>query len=197
MSSATGVKGLLQAVAAGQRFSPEAMADAIDVLTADATPAQMAAFLMGLRVRGETVAEITGAARAMREKMTSVTVAPEAIDIVGTGGDGTGTFNVSTASCLVAAGAGIKVAKHGNRSVSSISGASDVLGALGVKLDVGPDVVAKAIATAGVAWPSVMISSAVRLSSVLSAAPVETFWTRRLSSATGMMGVPVSLQARP
>ena len=152
MSSATGVKAILQAVAGGERFSPDAMAIAVETLTADATPAQMAAFLMGLRVRGETVDEITGAARALRERMTAVSVAPGAIDIVGTGGDGHGTFNVSTGAAIVAAGAGLKVAKHGNRSVSSLSGASDVLQALGVKLDGGPEVSARAVQEAGVGF---------------------------------------------
>jgi len=152
MSSATGVKSLLQAVAAGQRFSPEAMIAAIDTLTAEGTPAQMAAFLMGLRVRGETVDEITGAARAMRARMTTVSVPADAIDIVGTGGDGHGTFNVSTGAAIVAAGAGLQVAKHGNRSVSSLSGASDVLAALGVKLDCGPALIARAVEEAGVGF---------------------------------------------
>jgi anthranilate phosphoribosyltransferase len=152
MSGAVGVKSVLQRVAAGETFSQESMADAVEALTAEGTPAQMAAFLMGLRVRGETVDEITGAARAMRARMTAVTVAPGAIDIVGTGGDGHGTFNVSTAAALVAAGAGLKVAKHGNRSVSSLSGASDVLAALGVKLDCGADVIARAVNEAGVGF---------------------------------------------
>jgi anthranilate phosphoribosyltransferase len=146
------VKAVLQAIAAGQRLSPDEMAYAIDTLTAEATPAQMAAFLMGLRVRGETVDEITGAARALRERMTPVSVAPGAIDIVGTGGDGHGTFNVSTGAAIVAAGAGLKVAKHGNRSVSSLSGASDVLQALGVKLDCGPELIARAVDEAGVGF---------------------------------------------
>ena len=152
MSGAAGVRTVLQRVAAGETFSQESMAAAVEALTAEGTPAQMAAFLMGLRVRGETVDEITGAARAMRARMTAVTVAPGAIDIVGTGGDGHGTFNVSTAAALVAAGAGLKVAKHGNRSVSSLSGASDVLAALGVKLDCGPEVIARAVDEAGVGF---------------------------------------------
>ncbi|WP_334146315.1 anthranilate phosphoribosyltransferase [Hyphomicrobium sp.] len=152
MSGAAGVRTVLQRVAAGETFSQESMAEAVEALTAEGTPAQMAAFLMGLRVRGETVDEITGAARAMRARMTAVTVAPGAIDIVGTGGDGHGTFNVSTAAALVAAGAGLKVAKHGNRSVSSLSGASDVLAALGVKLDCGPEVIARAVDEAGVGF---------------------------------------------
>jgi anthranilate phosphoribosyltransferase len=152
MISTNGVKSILQAVAVGERFSPDAMASAIDTLTADATPVQMAAFLMGLRVRGESVDEIAGAARALRERMNAVEVAPGAIDIVGTGGDGHGTFNVSTGAAIVAAGAGLKVAKHGNRSVSSLSGASDVLQALGVKLDCGPEAIARAVDKAGVGF---------------------------------------------
>jgi anthranilate phosphoribosyltransferase len=152
MSSATGVKGLLQAVAAGRVFSSDEMANAIELLTDEGTTAQKAAFLMGLRVRGETVDEIAGAARAMRQKMSAVSTAPDAIDIVGTGGDGHGTFNVSTGSAIVAAGAGLKVAKHGNRSVSSLSGASDVLSALGVKLDCGAPLIQRAIEEAGVGF---------------------------------------------
>ncbi|WP_333795199.1 anthranilate phosphoribosyltransferase [Hyphomicrobium sp.] len=152
MSSTIGVKQLLQAIAAGQTLSADAMAEAIDALTAEATPAQMAAFLMGLRVRGETVDEIAGAARALRRRMTAVSVSPDAIDIVGTGGDGHGTFNVSTGAAIVAAGAGLKVAKHGGRSVSSLSGASDVLGALGVKIDCSPERIVRAVEEAGVGF---------------------------------------------
>jgi anthranilate phosphoribosyltransferase len=152
MTGGAGVKGILNAVAAGTRFSADEMARAIDLLTTEGTTAQKCAFLMGLRVRGETVDEIAGAARAMREKMTAVATSPDAIDIVGTGGDGHGTFNVSTASALVAAGAGLKVAKHGNRSVSSLSGASDVLAALGVKLDCEPALIRRAIDEAGVGF---------------------------------------------
>ncbi len=152
MSSAAGVKALLQKVATGATFSPDSMAEAIDLLTTEATSPQKAAFLMGLRVRGETQDEITGAARALRGRMTAVAIAPGAIDIVGTGGDGHGTFNVSTGAAIVAAGAGLKVAKHGNRSVSSLSGASDVLAALGVKLDCTPEQIARAIDEAGVGF---------------------------------------------
>lgn len=148
----TNVKTILQAVATGRPLTADEAAEAVDVLTSDATPAQMGAFLMGLRVRGETVDEITGAARALRQRMTPVAIADGAIDIVGTGGDGHGTFNVSTGAAIVAAGAGLKVAKHGNRSVSSLSGASDVLSALGVKLDCGHDAIARAIDEAGVGF---------------------------------------------
>ena len=117
-----------------------------------ATPVQMAAFLMALRVRGETIPEITGASRLMRERMLPVDAPADAVDIVGTGGDGHNTFNVSTCAALVAAGAGVPIAKHGNRAVSSLSGASDVLTALGVKIDVPPLVISRSIAKAGVGF---------------------------------------------
>jgi anthranilate phosphoribosyltransferase len=112
----------------------------------------MGAFLMALRVRGETVDEITGAAQMLRARMVRVSAPDGAVDIVGTGGDSHGTFNVSTGASLVAAGAGIKVAKHGNRRVSSLSGASDVLTELGVNLDVPVERVALAIREAGVGF---------------------------------------------
>jgi len=112
----------------------------------------MAAFLMALRVRGETISEITGACRHMRSAMVPVEAPPDAVDIVGTGGDGHGTYNVSTCAALVAAGAGVPIAKHGNRSVSSLSGASDVLTALGVKLDVPAETITRAISGAGVGF---------------------------------------------
>jgi anthranilate phosphoribosyltransferase len=147
------LKRLIQKVSGGATLATDEIRTALEIMTdGHASPAQMGAFLMALRVRGETIEEITGAAQMMRAKMNRVTAPAGAVDIVGTGGDGTGTFNVSTCSCLVAAGAGLKIAKHGNRSVSSLAGASDVLGALGVKLDIGPDAVAKAIATAGVGF---------------------------------------------
>ena len=117
-----------------------------------ATPAQMGAFLMALRVRGETVEEIAGAAQMLRARMHGVEVPPGAVDIVGTGGDGTGTYNVSTCAALVAAGAGVKIAKHGNRSVSSLAGASDVLTALGVKIDVPFEITARCVNEAGVGF---------------------------------------------
>jgi anthranilate phosphoribosyltransferase len=112
----------------------------------------MGAFLMALRVRGETVEEIAGAAQMLRAKMHRVEVAPDAIDIVGTGGDSHGTYNVSTCAALIAAGAGVKVAKHGNRRVSSKSGASDVLAELGVRLEVSPATIARCVNEAGVGF---------------------------------------------
>ena len=147
------LKRMIQKVSTGAALDEDEAERAIAIMTEGAaTPVQMGAFLMALRVRGETVEELTGAARLLRARMLRVEAPPDAVDIVGTGGDSHGTYNVSTCASLVAAGAGLHVAKHGNRSVSSISGASDVLAALGVKLDIGPDVVARAIRDAGVGF---------------------------------------------
>ena len=147
------LKSLLQKVATGQSLDEEEMASALEAMSAGkATPVQMGAFLMALRVRGETLAELTGAARFLRANMLPVEAPENAVDIVGTGGDGHNTYNVSTCAAFVAAGAGVPIAKHGNRSVSSLSGASDVLAALGVKLDVPPPVISKAIREAGVGF---------------------------------------------
>ena len=147
------LRDIIGKVATGATLSVEQMQTALEIMMSGvATPAQMGAFLMALRVRGETVEEITGAALLMRAKMTKVEAPPDAVDIVGTGGDGHGTFNVSTCAALVAAGAGVPVAKHGNRSVSSLAGASDVLAALGVKLDVVPETIAREIREAGVGF---------------------------------------------
>jgi anthranilate phosphoribosyltransferase len=105
------------------------------VMDGEATPAQLAAMLMGLRMRGETVDELAGFATAMRERVVPVDAPDGAIDVVGTGGDGSGTFNISTTSALVAAAAGVPVAKHGNRAITSKSGSADVLDALGIRID--------------------------------------------------------------
>lgn len=151
--SANEVKRLMQKVATGATLEEDAIKNAFELMMSGAaTPAQMAAFLMALRVRGETLAEITGACRLMREKMLPLEAPPDAVDIVGTGGDGHNTYNVSTCAALVAAGAGVPIAKHGNRAVSSLSGASDVLTALGVKIDVPPLTISRAIAEAGVGF---------------------------------------------
>ena len=106
-----------------------------EVMDGEATPAQLAALLMGLRMRGETVDELAGFATAMRERVVRVEAPDGTIDVVGTGGDGSGTFNISTASALVVAAAGVPVAKHGNRAITSKAGSADVLDALGVRID--------------------------------------------------------------
>jgi anthranilate phosphoribosyltransferase len=129
-------KILLGRVANGERLSEADAETAFEaMMSGNATPSQMGGFLMALRIRGETIEEITGAARVMRAKALRVEAPPGAIDTAGTGGDGSGTFNVSTAAALVAAGAGVKVAKHGNRNLSSRCGSADILAALGVNID--------------------------------------------------------------
>lgn len=146
-------KVLLGSIAGGRTLSQDDVFEGLDRMTAgEATPAQMGAFLMGLRVRGETVDELTGAAQLLRARMLRVVAPNDAVDIVGTGGDGLKTYNVSTCAAFVAAGAGLTVAKHGNRSVSSLSGASDVLTALGVKIDLNPAQIAGVIDQAGVGF---------------------------------------------
>ena len=147
------MKSFIGRVAGGETLDREMAAQAFDIMmSGDATPSQIGGFLMSLRVRGETVDEITGAVTTMRAKMLRVEAPPEAIDIVGTGGDASGTYNISTASAFVVAGAGVPVAKHGNRALSSRSGAADVLMALGVNIEVGPAMIAKAIREAGVGF---------------------------------------------
>ncbi|MFO1130527.1 MAG: anthranilate phosphoribosyltransferase [Hyphomicrobiales bacterium] len=147
------LKPLIAKVAAGTPLTRAEAREAFDVMmSGDATPSQIGGFLMALRVRGETVDEITGAVEIMREKMLPVDAPADAIDIVGTGGDASGSYNISTCAAFVAAGAGLKVAKHGNRALSSRSGAADVLMALGVKIDVPPEKISECISEAGLGF---------------------------------------------
>jgi anthranilate phosphoribosyltransferase len=147
-----GFKPYIGKAAAGALTRAEA-AEAFDLLlSGQATPSQIGGFLMALRVRGETPDEIAGAVTAMRSKMLRVEAPDDAIDIVGTGGDASGSYNVSTAASLIVAGAGVKVAKHGNRALSSKSGAADVLTALGVKIELPPEKIARCIADASVGF---------------------------------------------
>ncbi|MGB3272074.1 MAG: anthranilate phosphoribosyltransferase [Xanthobacteraceae bacterium] len=146
-------KVLIGKVATGAVLTRDEAAAAFDaMMSGEATPSQMGALLMGLRVRGETVEEITGAVTAMRAKMLPVVAPADAIDIVGTGGDGSGSVNVSTCAAFIVAGSGTVVAKHGNRALSSRSGAADVLTALGVKVDIAPDAVGRIIHDAGIGF---------------------------------------------
>ena len=131
----------------------EAESVMLEIMDGAATPAQIAAYLMGLRMKGETVEEVTGSVRAMRAKAVRIAVGdPLVVDTCGTGGDGANTFNISTTTALVVAGAGLTVAKHGNRSVSSKSGSADVLSALGVKIDVPTERVPDCIDEVGIGF---------------------------------------------
>ena len=147
------MKAILAKVAGGGRLGEAEAGRAFDIImSGNATPSQMGGFLMALRVRGETVDEITGAARVMRGKAVSIDSPPGAIDTVGTGGDNSGTYNISTATALVVSACGVPVAKHGNRAMSSKSGAADVLAELGVNLDADMALVKKALWEAGICF---------------------------------------------
>jgi anthranilate phosphoribosyltransferase len=146
-------KALIAKAATGASLTREESARGFDrMMSGEATPSQMGALLMALRVRGETVEEITGAVTVMREKMLRVAAPPDAIDVVGTGGDASGSYNISTCAAFIVAGAGVPVAKHGNRALSSRSGAADVLAALGVKIELAPDAVGRCISEAGIGF---------------------------------------------
>ncbi len=142
---------VLVRLGSGQRLTRDEAREAMDaIMEGEATPTQIGAFLMALRVRGETPEEITGAAESMRSHATRIEVSRRPLlDTCGTGGDGSGTFNISTAAAFVLAGAGLAVAKHGNRSVSSRCGSADVLEALGVHLDLEPEAVQEAVERTG------------------------------------------------
>jgi anthranilate phosphoribosyltransferase len=146
-------KALIARVASGTSLTRQEAATAFDrMMSGEATPSQMGGLLMALRVRGETVDEITGAVTTMRAKMLGVKAPPDAVDVVGTGGDASGSFNISTCAAFIVAGAGVPVAKHGNRALSSKSGSADVLHALGVNIELTPEQVGRCISEAGIGF---------------------------------------------
>ena len=147
------MNSLLAKVADGASLDESEAESAFDIImSGDATPSQIGAFLMALRVRGETVAEITGAVRIMRAKALKLEAPDGAMDIVGTGGDASGTFNISTGAAIVVAATGQPVAKHGNKALSSKSGTADVLASLGVNLEAPMDVIEKSMREAGIGF---------------------------------------------
>lgn len=149
----SGLKPFIAKIATRQSLTRQEASDAFEILmSGEASMAQVGGFLMGLRVRGETVDEIAGAVSIMRQKMVVVDAPEDAIDIVGTGGDGTNTYNISTLAAIIVAGAGVPVAKHGNRALSSKSGTADALSQLGVKLDIDPDTISRCIREAGIGF---------------------------------------------
>jgi anthranilate phosphoribosyltransferase len=147
------IKTALNKIAQGTDLTGAEMREVMNlIMSGEATPSQIGAFLMGMRVKGESVGEIAAAVSILREKMVKVEAPPDAIDIVGTGGDGGGTLNISTAAAIVVAACGVPVAKHGNRALSSKSGAADVLMALGVKIDLTPEQISRCIKEAGIGF---------------------------------------------
>ena len=146
-------KDLIAKVSDGHALSPEEAREAFEViLSGSATPSQLGGFLMALRVRGESIAEVTGAVATMRSKMIPVKAPANAMDIVGTGGDNSGSYNISTCTALVVAGSGVPVAKHGNRSLSSKSGAAEALAELGVNIDIDAKKISDCINKAGIGF---------------------------------------------
>ena len=147
------IREAIDTLVSGRSLSFEQAAGVMEeIMSGQATPSQIAAFITALRIKGETVDEIAGLASVMRAKATRVEIAEPTIDIVGTGGDKSFTFNISTAAAFIAAGAGLKVAKHGNRAMSSHCGSADVLEALGVKIDLGAEAVAKCVEKVGIGF---------------------------------------------
>ncbi|WFB35278.1 anthranilate phosphoribosyltransferase [Kiritimatiellota bacterium B12222] len=148
------MKEHIQTLIEGRTLSHnDAYAALTTIMSGEATPAQIASFLTALRLRGETAEVVSGAAKAMREVFTPVTsIHPDAVDTCGTGGDGLDTFNISTTAAFVTAGAGVPVAKHGNRNVSSLSGSADVLTALGVNISITPDQMGACLEQVGLAF---------------------------------------------
>jgi len=146
-------KDFIARVADGHDLTEDEAREAFDViLSGSATPSQLGGFLMALRVRGESIAEVTAAVSTMRDKMVPVDAPEGAIDIVGTGGDNSGSYNISTCTAIVTAACGVPVAKHGNRSLSSKSGAAEALAELGVNIDATPETISECIHKVGIGF---------------------------------------------
>jgi anthranilate phosphoribosyltransferase len=182
------IRPLLARVARGESLDEaEAEAAFADIMTGDATHAQIAGLLMAMRVRGETVAEMVGAVRALRSRMVAITAPPGAIDVCGTGGDEAGTLNISTAVAFVVAGCGVPVAKHGNRALSSKSGAADVLEHMGVRVALPPERLETLLAETG----CVFLFAPAHHPALRHAAPVRAeLGTRTLFNLLGPLANP-------
>lgn len=185
------LKALIARAAEGPLDRAEAEAAFAAIMEGDATPAQIGGFLMALRTRGETVAEYAGAASVMRAKCLRVRAPEGAIDIVGTGGDGKGTLNISTAAALVVAGAGVPVAKHGNRNLSSKSGAADALTELGINVMVGTEIVERALAEVGIGF---MMAPMHHPATRHVMAPRQELGTRTIFNILGPLTNPASVR---
>lgn len=184
-------KPVLAKIATGATLSRDETRHAFDLLlSGEVTPAQASGLLMGLRVRGETPEELTGAIDAMRSRMLPVDAPAGAIDIVGTGGDNHGSYNVSTLAAIITAACGVPVAKHGNRAASSLSGTADVLTELGVKVGIAPDVISACINEAGIGF----MFAPAHHASMRHVAPVRAeLGTRTLFNLIGPLSNPASV----
>lgn len=182
------MKRYINKVIEGKNLTTEEAAAAMDIImSGEATPAQIGSYLTALRMKGETIEEITGCAKGMREKCLQLVGKGDLMDIVGTGGDCTNTFNVSTVSSFVVAAAGVKVAKHGNRSVSSKCGSADVLEALGVKLDITKEQNEAVLEETGMCF---MFAPAYHSAMKYVAAPRRELGTRTIFNILGPLANP-------
>jgi len=178
----------------GQSLSTEQAVTVMDeIMTGTATPAQIGALVVALRIKGETVDEIIGFAKTMRARAVTVQTDGPVMDVVGTGGDGSGTFNVSTAAAFVAAAAGLKVAKHGNRAMSSHCGSADVLEALGVRIDFNAEQVAKCLKEVGISF---MFAPAFHPAMKHAAGPRREIGIRTIFNILGPLTNPAGAEAQ-
>ena len=189
------IRETIQKVVDGQDLTERETVDTMnEIMSGEATPAQVASFITALRIKGETIEEITGAARVMREKSTKIhTKHPFAVDTCGTGGDGSHSFNISTTAAFVVAGTEIPVAKHGNRAASSQSGSADVLKALGVNIEIGPEQVGACIDDVGIGFLfAVALHGAMRYA----IGPRQEIGIRTIFNALGPLTNPAGAQAQ-
>ena len=189
------IRETIQKVVDGEDLTERETVDTMnEIMSGEATPAQVASFITALRIKGETIEEITGAARVMREKSTKIyTKHPFAVDTCGTGGDGSHSFNISTTAAFVVAGTGIPVAKHGNRAASSQSGSADVLKALGVNIEIGPEQVGACIDDVGIGFLfAVTLHSAMKYA----IGPRREIGIRTIFNVLGPLTNPAGAQAQ-
>jgi anthranilate phosphoribosyltransferase len=188
------IKDAIDTLVSGQSLTMEQAAGVMnEIMDGEATPAQFGAFVTALRLKGETVQEITGMARVMREKSTPVAVSGPLVDTCGTGGDASQTFNISTTAAFVVAGAGLKVAKHGNRGMSSGCGSADVLEALGAKIDVGPREVERCLEEVGIGF---MFAPIFHPAMKYATAPRREIGIRTIFNILGPLTNPAGAQAQ-
>jgi anthranilate phosphoribosyltransferase len=188
------IKEAIEALVSGRSLPLEEAAQVMrEIMDGQATPAQLGAFLTALRMKGETPEEIAGMATVMRERSLKVEVEGPLVDTCGTGGDGKGTFNISTAAAFVAAGAGLRVAKHGNRAASGVCGSADLLEALGVRIDLGPEGVKRCIEEVGIGF---MFAPVFHPAMRFAAGPRREIGIRTVFNILGPLTNPAGAQAQ-